>query len=102
MTVNQLRKELHTKVSELDEIEMDDLKLVNTFSRMELIKEKTREITALASAFAQQKDFKMFHTLFDAWDALAIDWVYSDVLDYSGSLADAKAKEIESEIAKRR
>jgi hypothetical protein len=83
----------------MEEIDVEDLKQVNTFSRIELVKEKTRELTVLASAFAKGPDAENLHRLFAQWDALAMDWVYSDRLEYGGSFPDAKAKEIESEIA---
>ena len=100
--VHNLREKLHTKAAAMEEIDPKEVEFVNTFSRLERVKQKMRELTARASAsISDKKDFEFFHLLFHSWDVLAIDWIYSDVLEFEGSLPDAKGKEIERETAKR-
>lgn len=69
-----LKKKLH--------LDPADIAKVNTFSRMDLVKDKMRELTAVC------KDQEVI----DVFDLLAMDWVYSDRLEWDGSMADIHMK----------
>jgi hypothetical protein len=77
----------------MEPIELEEIGKVNTFSRMELMKEKTRELTAAITGKAKPDDWTL-HKLFDEYHMLAMDWVYSDRLDWEGSLPDKQARKI--------
>ena len=81
----------------MEEIDFTELEQVNTFSRMELMKEKTRELIRHVSANAKPDDRSM-HKAMEEFDLLAMDWVYSDRLDWEGSLPDKQAKKIMAHV----
>lgn len=79
---------------------MDDLHKVNMFSRMEIMKQKTRELTANVSAFVKPEHHDKFILLCDQFGHLAIDWVNGNDLEWQESLADKKASRIMDELSK--
>lgn len=93
-----MRKSLHECVHAMEAIDPGEVDLVNTFSRTELMKNKTRELTALLCAFVPREKFNHFIELQDQYDHLAIDWVYGNELEWDGSIVDNHVKKIISEI----
>ena len=94
MTVKNLRKELRATVNDMEEISMADIQRVNTFSRRELMKTNTRELTALVCSFINPSQHKEFARHLEEYDHLATDWVSSNRLDWEGSMADKQSKKI--------
>jgi hypothetical protein len=88
--IERERRYLHESVALNEPIEIDDLKRVNTFSRMELMKEKTRELTR---ALINHQPSDVLYEMLETFNHLAVDWVYSDVLLWEDSLA---AKQVQS------
>lgn len=86
-SVAETRKTMKDNLKHNEPIE-GDIRNVNTFSRLELMKTKTRELTAMC------KD----QSFLDTFDLLAMDWVYSDQLFWEGSMAEAHMKKILSTV----
>jgi hypothetical protein len=78
----------------MEPIEFGEIEKVNTFSRMELMKEKTREMTGALVRGKSKPDDWTLHKLCQEYDMLALDWVYSDRLEWEGSLPDKQVKRI--------
>ena len=97
-SVAQQRKILHEKVNQMEPVSPSDMEEVNTYSRLEHMKEKTRELTA---AMAGHDSTEEIHKMMDTYDLLAMDWVYSDELKWDGSMADVQAKKIRAVQPKR-
>ena len=87
-SVRELREKLHRKVEAHEQLSIDELKQVNTFSRLDLIKDKMREVTEKC------RD----NEAIDVFDLLAMDWVYSDRAEWEGSLADIQMKKMLTEM----
>ena len=100
MTVKNLRKELHATVNDMEEISMGDIYRVNTFSRRELMKTNTRELTALVCSFINPAQHVEFARHLEEYDHLAIDWVSSNTLDWDGSMVDKQSNKIIEKLRK--
>lgn len=99
MKIRELRKELHGKVRDMEQIDFEDIHKVNTRARMELMQEKTRELTKFVNANARSDDWDT-HKMMGEYDMLAIDWVYSDKAEWEGSFPDNKIHKIIERIKK--
>jgi hypothetical protein len=73
---------------------------VNPHSRREKAKETARTLTQLVGEkITDSKRFPEFHDLFDRFDHLSTDWVFSDVLEWEGSSPDKTSKKIVEKVA---
>ena len=82
-SVRELREKLHKKVLNMDQLTPEEVEKVNTFSRLDVVKDKMREF--IDKCHDQEA--------IDTFDLLAMDWVYSDCLEWDGSIADKYMKE---------
>jgi hypothetical protein len=87
--VAQLRRELHQLVADSEPIDVRDIERVNTFSRIERIKQEARLLTAALVDPAPE-----IHNELDIFEHLAVDWVYSGELDWETSMAAKQAARI--------
>lgn len=95
MRVPELRALLHEKVRNSEEVSAEAIAMVNTPERMEVMKQKTRDLVAyVAARLPLGVAPQAVNDGMQVYDALAIDWVYGDELEWDGSLADRKAAEI--------
>jgi hypothetical protein len=90
-SVGQARKNLHDKTKAGDPISVAEIAEVNTFSRLECMQEKTRELTGFLTGHTSTEEIQK---MMDTYDLLAMDWVYSDELKWDGSMADVQMKKI--------
>lgn len=70
----------------MEPIDMEKIMSVNIPSRELIVKEKTMDVFAKAA--------HVDHKLWDAYDLLAHDWIYSDKADWIGSLPERKLRKI--------
>lgn len=82
----------------MDEIDEKDIKLVNTFSRLDLVKQKTNEMNSKLCREADPRDPEI-HAMCEKFDYLAIDWVYSNEPAWEGSAADLQSKKIYASLS---
>ncbi len=78
----------------MEAIDLEDLKWVNFFSRRELVREKTRELSLFLSRCAVPGEalFKMQ----ESFDYLAQDWIYSEALEWEGTPAWRHAEKLKA------
>ena len=94
MRVSQLRKELHQQVKDGLVIDVADVEIVNTFSRTDVMKENTRDLTKILSAFVSKEDYGIFIKHLQEFEHLAVDWISSGNLEWQESLAAKKMAQI--------
>ena len=95
--VKSTRDALHLKIKDTEPIDVEKLKKVNTFSRLERMKKKTAELTEIVCALMpmQNKDrFLEFYKLLNEYNLLVIDWVYGNELEWDGSFPDKQIEKI--------
>lgn len=99
ITVEQMRRKLKLQLRSDEPINPDNLARVNTPTRLTLMKEKTREFTD----WLAQQPFKddNIKKMLDVYDFLAIDWVYSNALDWTGSMADSQIINIKKYVTEK-
>lgn len=95
--VKEARAILKEKLKNDEPIAVADIEKVNTPFRRELMMKKTKELCSFTVG-ADPKD-EQLHMMMDMFDYLALDWVYSDVLRWEGSLADSYANKIKAHLS---
>lgn len=91
--MTQLRKELTEKLERTEEVSLEDLDLVNPFSRREVMEMETRELVSEISECPEPL-WQKVHRMLDVYDHLASDWIYSDALEWTDSLPDKQSIKI--------
>jgi len=80
----------------MEPISVDEMEMVNTFSRMETMKKNTSEMTAFLFGDLSPST----HKACDVYDHFAIDWVYGSQLEWAGSLPEKQTNKILASIVK--
>lgn len=89
-SVSELRIHLKRRLHDEDHADVAEIAKVNTFERIKTMQTKTRELTdALIKTGSLPDKIEM-----DKYDHLAIDWVYSDRVEWDGSLAYLQAEKL--------
>ena len=92
LTVKEFRAVLRGRLAKNDCPDPDEIAKVNVFERMKLMQQKSRDLLDHILKVQKMPDEKMI----EKYDYLAIDWVYSDQLEWAGSLADKEAEKIKA------
>jgi len=100
MTTKQMRAELLKKTENMEEISIADVASVNPYDRLSTMKHKTIQFLADLSEMLSGQDVSKYPNL-EAFDALAIDWVYSDTLHWDASLPHRKSLHIIASLQNR-
>lgn len=90
LKVQEFRAILKERLQRNDCPDASEIASVNVFERMKLMQQKTREL--MDSIVASKR--MPIESLMQKYDFLAIDWVYSDRLEWNGSLAAEMVKKI--------
>jgi len=87
MSVSKLRKLLHSEVKKGNEIELEDVRTVNTFDRLERMKNEMRILVTFVNSDET-------HELFENIGTVALDWVHGPELDWENSVAAKMGKRL--------
>lgn len=72
---------------------MSDIEKVNTFSRIEKMKNETRSMTNELTK-VNKNDYEKILIMCDIYDHLSVDWIHSGKLEWEGSLPSKQARKI--------